>query len=60
MFEDILKYQKKDLELIRLQRELETLPSKKVVSDMVALVKELQGTSVSLEKQAGVLKKSKG
>lgn len=58
MFEDILKHQKKDLELIRLQRELETLPSKKVVSDMVALVKELQGTSVSLEKQAGVLKKS--
>ena len=58
MFEDILRYQKKDLELIKAQRELETLPSKKVVSDMVALVKELQGTSISLEKQAGVLIKS--
>ena len=58
MFEDILKYQNKDLELIKTQKTLETLPSRRVVSDMVALVKELQGTSVSLEKQAGVLKKS--
>ena len=58
MFKDILDYQKKDLELNKVQRELDSLPSRKVVEDMVATVKDLQLKSQSLEKQAGELKQT--
>lgn len=57
MFEDIISYQKKDLELMKIQRQLENLPSRKVVDDMVGVVKELQQKSISLEKEATELKK---
>ena len=58
MFEDILNYQRKELDLRKLQRELDNLPSRKVVADMVALVKELQIKSINLEKEATELKKT--
>ena len=54
MFENILKYQKLDLQLIRLEKKLNESTNKKVISEMVALVKELQGKTVKLENDAKI------
>ena len=54
MFENILKYQKLDLQLIRLEKKLNESTNKKVISEMVALVKEFQGKTVKLENDAKV------
>ena len=54
MFENILKYQKLDLQLIRLEKKLNESTNKKVISEMVTLVKELQGKTVKLENDAKV------
>ena len=54
MFENILKYQKLDLQLIRLEKKLNESAKKKVVTDMVSLVKELQGKTVKLENDAKI------
>ena len=39
MFENILKYQKLDLQLIRLEKKLNESTNKKVISEIVSLVK---------------------
>ena len=49
MFENILKYQKLDLQLIRLEKKLNESTNKKVISEMVTLVKELQGLGLSVK-----------
>lgn len=56
-FKNILEYQKKDGELIRIERELMSHPSKKVSSEMIAVVKSAQEKSAKLENRAGVLAK---
>ena len=48
----ILEYQKKDAELIKLERQLETSENKKVSGQMVSVVKEAQNQSTTLENQA--------
>lgn len=56
-FKNILEYQKKDGELIKIQRELSSHPSKKVSSDMIVIVKRAQEKSAQLENRAGILAK---
>ncbi len=51
----ILNYQKKDAELIRLERELNNNENKKAYTQMISVVKDAQNRSNSLEKQAGEL-----
>ncbi len=51
----ILEYQKKDSELIRLERELNNNENKKVFNQMIAVVKDAQNKSNALEKQASDL-----
>ena len=48
----ILEYQKKDAELIKLERQLETSENKKISNQMVSVVKEAQNQSTALENQA--------
>ena len=56
-FKNILEYQKKDGELIKIERELNSSPSKKVSSDMIAVVKKAQEKSAMLEKRAEAMLK---
>ena len=51
----ILEYQKKDAELIKLERILKNNEDKKIYTQMVSVVKEAQNKSNALEKQAGDL-----
>ena len=51
----ILEYQKKDAELIKLERTLNNNENKKIYSQMVSIVKDAQNRSNALEKQAGDL-----
>ena len=60
MINDILTYQKKDAELIKLEREIQNSPIKKVVNKMVELVKEAQNDLIAIEKNAGELKQEFG
>lgn len=48
----ILEYQKKDLEIIRLERALNESPNKKAINQILNIVKETQSASTSLEKSA--------
>lgn len=48
----ILDYQKKDAELIKLERELSANENKKIYTQMVSVVKEAQNQSSALENQA--------
>ncbi len=54
----ILEYQKKDAELIKLERQLNNNENKKIYTQMVAVVKDAQNRSNALEKQAGDLLQS--
>lgn len=56
-FSNILEYQKKDGELIKIERELSSNPSRKIFSEMVAIVKKAQEKSGALEQRAGTLAK---
>lgn len=58
MFENILKYQKLDLQLIKLEKKLEGSNNKKVINEMVTLIKELQAKTVKLENDAQALLKN--
>ena len=51
----ILEYQKKDAELIKLERKLSQDENKKIYTQMVGIVKDTQNKSSSLEKQASDL-----
>jgi len=51
----ILEYQKKDGEVIKLERELNSNENKKIYTQMVAIVKDAQTKSNILEKQAAEL-----
>lgn len=51
----ILDYQKKDAELIKLERTLNNNEDKKVYTQMISVVKDAQNRSNALEKQAGDL-----
>lgn len=51
----ILEYQKKDSELIRLERELNNNENKKIFTQMISVVKDAQNKSNALEKQASDL-----
>lgn len=52
----ILEYQKKDAELNKLEKELVKSECKKIYQEMVAIVKQAQDKSASLEAQAGTIK----
>ena len=54
-FKKILEYQKKDAELIKLERKLAQDENKKIYTQMISIVKDTQNKSASLEKQAGDL-----
>ena len=56
-FKNILEYQKKDGELIKIERELSSNPSRKVSSEMIAVVKGAQEKSAMLESRAAGLEK---
>lgn len=56
-FKNILEYQRKDGELIKIERELNSSPSKKVSADMIMVVKKAQEKSAQLEKRAEVMLK---
>ncbi|MBQ7884969.1 MAG: hypothetical protein IJ318_02610 [Clostridia bacterium] len=51
----LLEYQKKDAELIKLERALYNNEDKKVFNQMIGVVKDAQSKSAMLEKQAGEL-----
>lgn len=48
----ILEYQKKDFEIIKLERQLDNNEDKKIYQSMVNIVKTAQNKSTSLEKEA--------
>lgn len=50
---DILNYQKKDAELIKLEKALNQNENKKISNQMINVVKEAQNQSAALEQQAG-------
>ena len=56
-FKNILEYQKKDGELIIIERELNSSSSKKISTEMIAVVKSAQEKSGILENRAGGLEK---
>ena len=56
-FKNILEYQKKDGELIKIERELSSNPSRKVSSEMIAVVKGAQEKSAMLEIRAAGLER---
>lgn len=51
----VLEYQKKDAELIKLERQLFNNEDKKIFNQMIGVVKDAQNKSALLEKQAGDL-----
>lgn len=58
MLEAILEYQKKDGELVKIEKEISESKAKKVVNQMVGIVKDAQQKIVSTEKNANVLIKN--
>lgn len=54
----ILDYQKRDAELIKLERSLNSSENKKTFTQMISVVKDAQNQSASLEIQAGELLKN--
>lgn len=56
-FKNIIEYQKKDGELIKIERELSSNQSRKVSSEMISVVKSAQEKSAVLENNAGILEK---
>lgn len=58
MLEAILEYQKKDGQLVKIENEISNSKAKKVVNQMVAVVKDGQQKIVSIEKNANNLIKS--
>lgn len=53
----ILEYQKRDFEIIKLERQLENNEDKKIYQNMVGVVKTAQNKSTSLDKEAKELLK---
>ncbi len=53
--QQILDYQKQDAEIIKLERELDESPDKKIYLEMKNVVKDAQNKSNNLEKEAGEL-----
>lgn len=51
----ILQYQKKDAELIKLEKQLNSNENKKIYTQMISVVKDAQNKSNELEKKAGDL-----
>ena len=56
-FKNVLEYQKKDGELIKIERELNSHQSRKISSEMISVVKKAQERSAQLENHAGALSK---
>lgn len=54
----ILEYQKKDSEIVKLERELNSNENKKIYSQMIGVVKDAQSQSAMLENEAGKLYES--
>ena len=52
MIEKLLQYQKLDLELLKLNRELASCPEKATMNKMIAFVKDAQNKSSMLERKA--------
>jgi len=52
---NILEYQKKDAEVVKLERQLNSNENKKIYSQMISVVKEAQNQSAMLENEAGNL-----
>ncbi|MDD2227459.1 MAG: hypothetical protein PHH71_02640 [Clostridia bacterium] len=50
--EEILNYQKKDFEIIKLERSLNESPNKKIINQIQNIVKDSQSTSAALETEA--------
>ncbi len=48
----LLEYQQKDFEIIKLENELNKGDNKKIVSEMISLIKEAQNKSIQLDKKA--------
>lgn len=55
MLQPILEYQKKDKELVDIEREIADSKAKKVVNQMVGIVRNAQQKIVSIEKNASTL-----
>lgn len=58
MLEEMLEYQKKDGQLVKIEKEISESKAKKVVNQMVGIVKSAQQKLVVTEKNAAVLIKS--
>ena len=58
MLEEILEYQKKDGQLVKIEKEISESKAKKVVNQMVSIVKDAQQKIVLTEKNANSLIKS--
>ena len=56
-FKNVLEYQKKDGELIKIERELNSHQSRKISSEMISVVKKAQERSAQLGNHAGALSK---
>lgn len=52
---NLLEYQEKDFEIIKLERKLNESETKKILNDMIIKVKESQNKSLQLEKNANEL-----
>lgn len=52
-FKKILDYQKKDAEIIKLERGLNSSENRKIFTQMISVVKDAQNQSTALENQAG-------
>ena len=55
MLEEILEYQKKDGQLLKIEKEISESKAKKVVNQMVGIVKTAQQKLVTTEKNAAIL-----
>ena len=55
MIDKILEYQKRDFEIIKLERQLENNEDKKIYQNMIGIVKDAQKKSTSLDKEANSL-----
>ena len=53
--EKILEYQKKDFDIIKLERQLDNNEDKKIYQSMIGIVKDAQNKSTSLDKEASAL-----
>lgn len=53
--EKLVEYQKKDFEIVKLERELENGENRQVITQMVSLIKDSQNKSLQLEKKANEL-----